>query len=281
MLPSEIVSASYHYRLDVAYNGQGFLGFQSQPGGGTIQDHLESALARILPFSPRIIGASRTDAGVSAQEQVCGFVSSIKLAGDMVYRLNAVLPTAIRVCHCYEVPSSFHPIASSISKVYRYRLWIGACCDPFWYPWVWSVPSDFSVQRCTHELASIVGEHDFRALARVDGHKKSYVRRIYAVDVRTQGPLLSVWIHGDGFLRYMVRNIVGSVVALSCKSRSITHQQERGKKATSMVVIMASQDRCQAYSCAPAFPLTLVRCLYTKETLAEVMASQRQGVHPL
>ena len=246
------------YRFDVAYDGRGFQGFQSQSHQDTIQDHLERTLRVLLKESPRVIGASRTDSGVSAYQQVASFEVSEELQVEKFLRSwNALLPKTIRVYKLTSCATDFHPIASSLGKIYRYRLWLGACRDPFLYPWVLEVSQDLDIERLQKELTSTLGVHNFKALSKTGSSVTDYKRHIIDLQIFFQDRLIEVWVHGDGFLRHMIRALIGTALTLS--------QKKTPARLTSLREILATEDRSKAYRTAPAPPLTLIRCLYPGE----------------
>lgn len=243
------LSAEKLWRIDLAYDGKKFSGFQSQPCGNTIQDHLESALSIVLHNKTKITGGSRTDAGVHAEHQVCVFRAQNKLNPVTIVRsVNALLPAEIKVVRLLEVDRDFHPHRSSVGKIYRYRLWKGYCLDPFAANFVWEVKSDTDANVLLKHLGEFVGEHDFLAFSNSGSEVKSTIRKLYDVQMFQSGPLIEIWFEGNGFLKQMVRNIVGTVVDLS---------QQKLKMSVSE--IMQSLERSNAGQTAPPRGLSLVR----------------------
>ena len=272
------------YRLDIAYDGAGFSGFQTQKNGHTIQDHLHKSARRILPESVNIVGSSRTDAGVSAYQQLCILHTATALSPPSFSRsMNALLPRSIRLYHMEPVPEGTHPLKISIGKIYRYRLWQGPCLDPFASPRVWEIPQGFAIDTFEAELHKAQGEHDFTSLANTGSAVQSPIRRIDEIKVISKPPAVEVWIHGNGFLRQMVRNLVGTCLTLSLNSlnslnsasfNSTSLQSTSPKPLEArpcLRSILASKDRTCAFRAAPAPPLTLMRCLIAGEesTIAE------------
>lgn len=240
---------AYSWRLDVSYIGETFHGFQSQPDGKTIQDHLEKALSRLLGVFTHVVGGSRTDSGVHAEQQVCIFTTADNIDTSRTLRaLNALVPSAIKCYSLKQAEQNFHPHRSSTGKIYRYRIWRGYCLDPFSWPYVWEVQKNFDTDIFKEQIAKFIGTHDFCAFANSGGKVRSTKRTIFEIDTVTQGPLLDVWIHGNGFLKQMVRNMVGTAAAIAL-----------GKLSSDVVKIINSQDRRLAGRTAPAKGLCLVR----------------------
>lgn len=241
------------YRLDLAYNGKVYHGFQSQPSGNTVQDHLEVALSKFCRHPVRVTAASRTDSGVHAEQQVVTF----KSAGNIdLYRivkaLNALLPPDIRVMRAAQADASFHPIFNSTGKVYRYWIWRSPGETPFINPFAWSLGVALDTEAMRSGSRHLIGTHDFTSFCAVDSTAKSKIRRLREVQIIERGPLLEIWCLGDGFLKQMVRNIVGCLVAVG-----------KGKiEASEVKGILNSMDRSVAPSTAPAEGLCLVRIFY-------------------
>ena len=237
------------WRIDLAYDGRLFSGFQSQPHRNTIQDLLENALRTATRESVRIIGGSRTDAGVSAENQVCAFQTSIGIEPNKLIRsLNALLPDTIKVTSLQHENVEFHPIIDSTGKIYRYRIWRGFCLDPFVLPYVWQVNSELDSSVLNGALQDFVGTHNFEAFSNSGSEVKSFIRKIFEIKVTETGPLLEIWVHGEGFLKQMVRNMVGTAVDISL-----------GKIGFSVKDLIYKKDRKAAGQTAPGYPLCLVK----------------------
>lgn len=250
----------YAYRLQLSYDGRGYRGFQSQPCGHTIQDIVEAALMQVAYLQGRFMGASRTDAGVSAAEQVGLFRSSRPLqVGAVLRSLNQLLPPQIRVHDLQLADTNFHPLTASIGKIYRYRLYCGKYCSAQHHDLYWPVTAPLDIGVLHHELCALIGVHDFKAFAKQPAADQSTVRELVEIQVYAHGAVVELWFHGVGFLRHMIRNIVGSGVALATG----TQVPSRG---THLVDIMATYDRTQAYQTAPAPPLRLMACLFAGDT---------------
>jgi tRNA pseudouridine38-40 synthase len=246
---------SQRLKLIIAYDGGPFAGWQSQPNGNGIQDHLERAFKRIGGAAVRVHGAGRTDAGVHALAQ-CAHVD---LANNRVPfdrwlpALNAVLPATIRVLRCQRVSDDFHARFSAKGKVYRYRIWSAAVLPPLDYGRAWHVtaPINFEAMKCA--AATFVGTHDFGAFAARRGKKElDTTRTIRSVAVRQHGSCITLEVDGDGFLYKMVRLIVGALV-----------QHATGKIALpKQIMKLSSRRTARPRLVAPATGLFLVRVRY-------------------
>ena len=241
------------YRLDMNYLGADYQGFQSQPNGKTVQDHLEKALSVFCRHAVRITAASRTDTGVHAEHQVVTFRSKVDIApARLVKGLNAMLPKSIRIMNARPVEDSFHPIFNCTGKVYRYTIWRSHGESSFINPISWKLVCDLDLDAMRQATVNLVGRHDFTSFCATDSSAKSKVRTLREIKIVERGPVLELWFLGDGFLKQMVRNLVGSLVAIGRKKIS----------SAQLVDILAAKDRSQAPETAPAEGLCLMSIFY-------------------
>ena len=250
-------------KLTISYDGTRFVGWQRQAEGVSIQWLLEEALARFEGATVAVHGAGRTDAGVHA----LGQVASVRLTSgqplDSVGRgLNACLPPDVRVIDVQEAAADFHARFSARSKTYRYQLRSATTVSPFERAYVWHVPEALDVDAMRSAAHALVGTHDFAAFRSTGGDEKGTVRTITRSEVATgavsgwhdtaTGTLVVYEISGDGFLRHMVRAIVGTLVEIG-----------RGRRpAASIAALLAGGSRSQAGVTAPPQGLFLVRVVY-------------------
>lgn len=241
------------YRMDLSYVGRSFQGFQAQSSKKTIQDSLEAALKILLGHPTRVRGASRTDSGVHAQHQVALFRTKKKFDPRWLFSLNALTPESIGIQSVQACPFDFDPIEDSQGKAYRYRLWQGKCFNPFVRDYVWPVSHRFNVAALAQEAQSFVGFHDFTAFCNKDSDAKTTKRRIFEVHVEQKGPLLDLWFSGAGFLKQMIRIMVGTLVAI-----------EKGHLPTGTVqaLLAKAEERKLAGMTAPPQGLSLVKVFY-------------------
>jgi tRNA pseudouridine38-40 synthase len=202
-------------KLIVAYDGGPFSGWQSQPNGNGIQDHLEDALAKICGKPVRVHGAGRTDAGVHALAQVAhADIPLRRYAPDRwVNAINGLLPAAIRVMQCRFVADSFHARFLAKGKIYRYRIWNAEVAPPLQNGRVWHVREPLDIVRMTEAAQLFVGRHDYSAFAANRGAPVSDPQRtMYHVRVRRTGPLITIEFDGEGFLYKMARMMTAAIV---------------------------------------------------------------------
>lgn len=207
------LSRSRTLKLTLAYDGTRFVGWQRQAEGESVQGVLEDALARFEGAPVTVHGAGRTDAGVHALGQVAS--AHVTFTHDTITimrALNAQLPPDLRVVSVDEVAPDFHARFSAKSKTYRYQIRNAPLASPFERYWVWHVPEPLALEPMNRAAAMLVGTHDFAAFRSVGSDVGSTVRTIFASQWRGESGLLTYEVSGDGFLRHMVRAIVGTLV---------------------------------------------------------------------
>jgi tRNA pseudouridine38-40 synthase len=244
----------HNVRVTVAYDGTGFVGWQRQAAGESIQGCLEHAVRALDEREVTVHGAGRTDAGVHALGQVASFTLQRALPCETIVRaLNARLPDVIRVLDASVAPDDFHPRFSARRKTYRYRVWNAEVMDPFERRYAWHLSGALNVERMQAAAALLVGRHDFAAFQSVGSEVETTVRDIQVSAVSARQSALMVYeVVGSGFLRHMVRAIVGSLVEVG-----------RGRRGAGwMADVLESRDRAVAGPTAPAEGLFLVGVAY-------------------
>lgn len=203
-------------RLFIAYDGTHYLGFQVQPKGPTIQGLLQEVLTQVLGHKVKIRSAGRTDAGVHALYQVAHFLTTSDKPLEVIFRaLNGLLPKDISVWQVEEVDFKFHPQRDALKKTYQYNIYNYPVRNPFLRLYSWWVKEELNVEAMRACLPEIVGRRDFASFRKSGTDIKTTVRRIFEAKLffsETTKHLLVFEITGEGFLRYMVRNIVGALV---------------------------------------------------------------------
>lgn len=203
-------------RIHVAYDGGGFHGWQVQPGLPTIQGALEQILGDMEGKPVHVAGSGRTDAGVHALEQVAAFTleNPIPLL-NLRRAVNRLLPPGIRVLSAEEAAPDFHPRFQAKAKTYEYRIVRSEVCSPFEWPYVHHYPYKLD-EGCMAALAqAFAGEHDFTAFAASDdsdAEGRSKVRTVFSSGLEAAPGRLTYRVRGSGFLKHMVRNIVGTLI---------------------------------------------------------------------
>jgi tRNA pseudouridine38-40 synthase len=242
-------------RLTVEYEGTAYQGWQVQPGGPTVQEVLERALATALRETVRVRGAGRTDAGVHA----CGQVAAVRVTrvpddlGRLRKSLNALTPDDVAVREIAVVDDAFDPRRQARSRVYEYRILNAPAPSPFWRRYAWHVPEPLDAGAMDAAARELLGEHDFAAFRGADAEPvRSTVRRVLESRVQAERAVLVYRVEATAFLKHMVRNIVGTLVEVG-----------RGERAAaSLGELLAGRDRTRAGATAPAHGLILVAIRY-------------------
>lgn len=200
-------------KITLAYDGADFHGWQIQPGLPTIQGVLQQVLTEIEGAPVTVVGSGRTDAGVHALRQVAAFTLENPIPLENLRRaMNRLLPWQIRILSAEQVHEGFHPRHHAVSKTYEYRIFREEVCPPFQRRYVHHHPYPLDEGRMAEAALLLEGEHDFSAFAAADESDslgRSKVRRIFSSVIERRGPLLLYRVRGTGFLKHMVRNIVG------------------------------------------------------------------------
>jgi tRNA pseudouridine38-40 synthase len=253
---------SQTFKLTIAYDGTDFIGWQRQASGVSIQGLLEDALGELDGRPVTVIGAGRTDAGVHA----CGQVAAARLdrevdAATVVRAVNIRLPPPVRILDASPVPADFHARFDARLKSYRYRIWNADVVSPFERSYAWHVPMALDVAAMAAAAAALRGTHDFAAFQGTGSDTQTTVRTVVqsAISRDTGSPLVVYDVAGEGFLRHMVRNIVGTLVEVG-----------RGRYPAAWIgEVLASRDRTSAGPTAPAHGLFLMAVAYDAQEVSQ------------
>jgi tRNA pseudouridine38-40 synthase len=245
------------FRVTVAYDGTDFLGWQAQDpgrGGRTVQGTLESALVTLAPGERVVVaGAGRTDTGVHAEGQVASFDLPRAMSPEVLGRaLNSLLPLDVRVLHVAPAPEGFHPRRSACSKLYRYVLDTGPVQMPTRRRFAGHVAWTLDPSLVAATAALYMGRHDFASLASAGGSVATTERNVTRSHASFEGGTLTYEVEADGFLRRMVRSMVGGLIAAGRGAQSL--DDLRGA--------LDARDRGAWPAPAEARGLTLVRVDY-------------------
>jgi tRNA pseudouridine38-40 synthase len=245
------------FKLTLAYDGTDFAGWQRQPAIRTVQGELETAIARITGERPKCVASGRTDAGVHALGQVVSFMSPTYLDPTVLAKaLNAELPEDMLVFEISEAPLGFHALRDAVRKRYRYIIEDGRLRDLFERKYVWHVWQRLDVEAMAEAARPLVGTHDFASFETAGSPRLTTVRTVLDLVVerrtgeRTQRIVIEV--EADGFLYNMVRNFVGTLVAVGKGRGGVGWPAE----------VLALRDRTQAGMTAPPQGLFLVGVEY-------------------
>jgi len=244
--------------LGLEYDGTDWNGWQTQPGGNTIQDQLEAALMKFTGSPHPTICAGRTDAGVHARGQVVHLDTLVdRSAWNWVRGLNALLPQSIAVRWAISVSDDFHARFSAISRRYVYRIVHTPTRSPLLQrhaTWFYR-PLDLELMR--QAAALFVGEHDFSAFRSSECQASSPIRRLVQFELRQSGPVIEFHLAANAFLHHMVRNLVGTVVEVGRGAQSLDWAR----------AVLAGRDRTQAARTFPAQGLCLEQVEYDSQLL--------------
>src|SRR5512136_739103 len=240
-----------NYKLVLGYDGTDFRGWQRQPEARTVQGVLEEGVRKVTQKRTVVHGAGRTDAGVHALGQAAGFRGAFKLSDEVLLRaLNAVLPEDVRIFSLAEAPPDFHARRSARSKLYRYRIVLAPQPSPLDRRYVLHWPYPLRLGKMREAARIFARTADFTAFS--SNRDRSPVRTVTCSELRRTGGEIVYTIEASGFLRYMVRTIVGTLLEVG-RGRMEPNEVEE---------LFRSKDRSRAGATAAAKGLTLIRVDY-------------------
>jgi len=241
-------------RLLIEYEGTNYQGWQVQPKGSTIQGTIEEKLALLTGEAIHLVGSGRTDGGVHAFGQVAHFRTKSKMDVRTFQRaLNSLLPPDIAIRKVKEVEEGFHARKQSKSKVYEYRILNRELRSVFYHGYAWHIPRSLDLTEMEKAAEYLLGEHDFSAFRSVGTPTRTPVRRVIRVEwIEGRDGLIRFEIEANGFLKQMVRAIVGTLVEVG-----------KGKmNSEEFRSVLLSRDRAKAGPTAPARGLFLKKVKY-------------------
>jgi tRNA pseudouridine38-40 synthase len=248
-----------NYKLLIQYDGTDFHGWQVQENDRTIQGELERVIGMIADTQVSVVGSGRTDAGVHAEGQVANVHLDGKFTPEKLkHAINGNIWRDIRVMKAEKAPDEFHSRFSAKKKTYVYRVVNAPVMSPFWRRFAHHETRPLDVARMNDIARLFVGEHDWTAFASAKSDGETRVRNVLDFSVESlwddtaQGTMIEFSITASGFLRYMVRSIVGTMLEVG-----------RGEKdADTIQTAIVTGDRSLAGQTAPAGGLTLLRVDY-------------------
>ncbi|MDR2043115.1 MAG: tRNA pseudouridine(38-40) synthase TruA [Clostridium sp.] len=260
-----MVSVKRRVRLRVAYDGTAYHGWQLQPGAVTIESELNGGLSRLLGEEIRVIGASRTDTGVHALDNIAVFDTASRIpAPKIAYALNQRLPQDIRIRKSEEVSADWHPRRCASRKTYEYRVYRGEFPMPVRRLYSLFTYRDLDVSLMRRGAGYLEGEHDFGSFCRKAACAESTVRILYRVEILEEEEELAIRVCGNGFLYHMVRILVGTLLEVG----------EGKRRPEDLPALLLAKDREKAGPTAPAHGLTLMKYEFG-ETMGIVGSSNR------
>lgn len=246
-----------HFKLTIEYDGTPYSGWQVQPRRMTVQGEIQKALSTILNQPVTITGSGRTDAGVHAMGQTAHFGARTPMdAPSLKHRLNRFIKGPIVIRNLQAVLPDFHARFHALSKTYHYHILNRPEPSAVGRNYVWHIPGTLDIEAMNRCCRQLVGTHDFKSFEGTGSPRAHTVRTIYEAEFSPSGSQRSETmvfrIRGNGFLRYMVRNIVGTLVeAGHCR---LTPEK--------FAEILKARDRRVAAATAPARGLFLMKVAY-------------------
>ena len=242
-------------QLTVAYDGTDYCGWQVQPNGMTVEEILNRELSALTGEEVKVIGASRTDAGVHAEGNVAVFDTETGIPAERIaYALNCRLPEDIVAVKSEEVPGDWHPRYQCSVKTYEYRILNREMPDPVCRRSTVHVSYPLNLGDMRTAAGYLKGEHDFKSFCSPHTEVKDTVRTVHSLEIEKEGDIITVRISGNGFLYNMVRIIVGTLINVgrgACPPEKVKE-------------ILEARDRRKAAATAPAKGLVLKYIRYGK-----------------
>ncbi len=240
------------YLIDFSYSGANFSGYQKQPGKRTVQDEIEKVLSSINNNSVKLTSSGRTDALVNAIHQKAHFdldkkIETYKLNGA----LNSYLPDDIYVNSVTKVDNLFHARYMVKSKTYEYLINTGDY-NPLLRTHVYQYCKPLNIRKMKKAVKYFIGKHDFTTFVSAEDKKEDKVREIYDASVDEKDGIIKITFKGSGFLKYQVRNMVGTLIKVG----------EEKVLPDIILSLLEKKDRKCAFLCAPAQGLTLTDVKY-------------------
>ena len=241
-------------KMILEYNGARYHGWQRQANRLTVQEVLEEGISTIAQEDIRVIGSGRTDAGVHALGQVANFRTNSNIGQrGLIQGINSLLPWDIAVKELAETDASFHARYDAKSKIYLYQIYPGSVRSALYRHYAWFIREPLDIEKMKEAAQQLQGTFDFSSFCAANCGIKNHVRTVMSVDIAIdRRGMVKFSIEADGFLKYMVRNIVGTLVDVG-----------RGKLSSSeLMIIVEAKDRKRAGQTAPAHGLFLKEVKY-------------------
>ncbi len=240
-------------KLIIAFNGTGFNGWQSQRNDHTVQEALEKAILKIFQTKIHVTSSSRTDSGVHARGLAAHFAVDTHLPDVKITKaLNFHLPDSVAVLSAKTMPDDFHAQKNAKNKIYEYRIWNSYTRPIFEAPFVLWFKQSLDVGAMKKAARFLKGRHDFSAFQSYQDDRETSVRTLEKITVSKHDEEIRIRVKGDGFLRYMVRIMVGTLMDVGRKKI----------KPADVKAILQSRDRKKAGPTSRAMGLTLVKVNY-------------------
>lgn len=242
-----------NFKITIEYDGRAYHGWQRQCGDISIQSEIEQAIRMMTRTNVALNGSGRTDAGVHALEQAASFRCETTLTPEIFLKgLNSLLPDDIVITSCTRAHDDFHARYDVKSKVYRYHILNRSIPSAIGRGYAWHIRKALDIEAMRTGAGHLIGTHDFKSFQGRGSGIENTVRHITELSITRADENLAIQIQANGFLRFMVRNIVGTLVSVGLRKIQ-PHDVKR---------ILQSRDRSQAGPTAPPHGLFLVRVVY-------------------
>ena len=244
-------------RLTIEYDGTAYSGWQRQPNGLAVQQVIEEALCQLLGEKVDLRSSGRTDAGVHARGMAAAFQTASNLPlKAFVDGTNRFLPPDIAIQEAVDVPAGFKPISDALAKHYRYTILLSSVRSPLRRFHAWHIREELDLEAMRTGAVNFVGRHDFAAFRASNCAAKTTIRRVDSVEITREDDAIFIDVVGGGFLKNMVRVMVGTLVDIG-----------RGRFAPGHITwLLQNGDRKKAGITAPACGLCLIRVYYPENS---------------
>lgn len=235
------------YLMTFSYDGTNYNGYQKQPNKNTVQNKIEEALERITNEKITIHSSGRTDSKVHALNAKAHFDIEKEINIDKLKKgINSLIPEDIYIKKIEQVDNEFHARFNVIEKRYLYKINIGDY-NPIERNYVYQYNKELDIKKMIEASKYLIGTHNFKAFTKTDDTKDDYIRIIYDIKIKEEDNIITLEFIGNGFLRYMVRNMVGTLIEIG----------ENKLKPVDIMNILESEDRKKAGKTAKACGLYL------------------------
>ena len=250
------------YKLEIAYDGTSYIGWQRQPNGLSVQQVIEEKLTYLYNHQQvSIKGAGRTDAGVHALGMTASFAPPMKpfISNEKLHKaMNNILPKSIYIKNVQIVDPEFDARFSAVGKAYTYVICKAISPGPFLFNWCYHINNDLNIDDMRQAAKYFLGKHDFTSfVTKLNKTQKNPVRKIDRIDIDEIDNFICVTFIGKSFLYRMVRNMMGILIDVARGNMNLQKVKE----------ILEARDCSKVYRTAPAHGLFLMKVFYDKETL--------------
>ena len=230
-----------------SYKGTNYYGWQKQVGFISVQSKIEEVLSQIYDMPITITGSGRTDAGVHAYKQYFHYVSEKdKDLKQLAYAMNKMLPEDIHILSLEKVDDDFHARYNAKRKIYEYDILLKNK-EVFNYDLAYLYPMDLDLDLLKEALKLFEGEHNYQDFTSKEEDEGGFIRTIYSIKVIQENDLVKITFEGNGFMRYQIRNMVGSAIAVANKKEPLSFIENHLKDNKKREIIAYKAPACGLY----------------------------------